>query len=88
MVTVMPCLMSSYDIIDQVDDVEIVVGEPAFTSTPFGFGQTPACGYAETVVITGMPVFTLHNDLDRDFTVVTNDPNDVGIYTVQVVCSI
>ena len=53
---------------------------------PYIFEEDPACGYKETVTLTDLPTFVIHNGPSSDdFTVPqTNDLNLIGSYTVTI----
>ena len=44
-----------------------------------------ACGYTETITVSNLPPFAVHNQANADFTVPqTSDLSLIGIYTVTV----
>ena len=60
------------------------IGEPDLTNS-YAFDDSPVCNYPETVTVTNLPAFVIHNEAASTFTVPsTLDINRVGQYTVTV----
>ena len=89
--TVRPCTVTSFDITsDIVGPVRYVLGTPDLDFGPYGFQQTPDCGYAETVIFQDLPLgpSLIHDSVNQDFTIVENSDNDlVGVYNVEIEAS-
>jgi len=39
------------------------------TTGSYTFGEDPICDYPETVTVTNLPAFAVHNSVSADFTV-------------------
>lgn len=84
-ISVLPCQVLSFTASPAVTDVYYTVGQATAQSGNYGFVQDPACGYAETLTVTGVPAYATHNQGTKDFTVPQIFTNDgVGAYTVTV----
>ena len=60
------------------------IGEPDLTNS-YAYDESPVCNYPETVTVTNLPAFVIHNEAASTFTVPsTLDINRVGQYTVTV----
>ena len=55
------------------------------TDGSYQFDETPFCGYEETVTISNLPSFVIHNENSSDFTInSTNDLDLIGEYPVTI----
>ena len=64
----------------------MMVNDAAQTTLPYGFLQSPGCGYDEVVTITGMPpsLFVTHDEAAKTFRVEPTDNADVGTHVVTI----
>ena len=84
-----PCVVTDYVASLQVIEIRYALNTPALTDGNYVFDEVPFCGYTETVTLTNLPVFVMHNLAASDFTVPkTNDPSLVGSYVVNIKSSI
>ena len=82
-----PCLVSTYLSTLEVTDISYNIGAPEILGVgSYIFVEDPVCGYPETVTLTNLPIFVLHNSLTSDdFTVpYTNDLELIGSYVVTI----
>ena len=57
-----PCLVSTYLPILEVTDISYNIGAPEILGVgSYIFDEDPVCGYPETVTLTNLPIFVLHN---------------------------
>lgn len=79
------CIISAYDASKVIPDLTYIIGDPDFTSTSYLFDETPVCNYPETVTVTNLPGFALHNEQSKDFSISKNEQHDLdGTYTVTL----
>ena len=57
---------------------------PATTGAQYTFLEDLACGYDQSITVTGLPAFASHDQTLRQFSVETSDPSDKQTYTVVV----
>ena len=68
-----------------MSDITYNLGDPSVTQGTFSFVQNNACGYPETISMTGLPAWVTYDDANRDFTVpLSSDPARVGQYPVTI----
>ena len=61
------------------------VGAPTLTSPKYSFDESPICMYAETVTVTNLPSFVIHNLATADFTIPqTFDLALIGEYKLRI----
>ena len=57
-----PCLVSTYLPTLEVTDISYNIGAPEILGVgSYIFVEDPVCGYPETVTLTNLPIFVLHN---------------------------
>ena len=65
--------------------MQYFIGDATMTGNLYGFEQDMACGYTETITVTGLPAFVTHNEAAKDFTIPqTSDLSLIGVYTVTI----
>lgn len=61
------------------------IGAPDLTDGLYVFDEDPICNYPETVTVTNLPDFMIHNEAASDFTVTqVTDKSLLGEYTVTL----
>ena len=85
-----PCPATSLIDIETVGDITYIIGSPDKTQGTYSFQDSPyACGYDQTIVVSGVPSFVIHDDVSREFTILeTFDHSLVGSYLVAIDVSI
>ena len=79
------CTVDDYTADKVIKSFSYHIGAPDFTSPKYSFIETPACQYPETVILTNLPAFVLHNEDTADFTILqNNDLSILGSYTVTL----
>ena len=67
-ITIKPCPVTSIIDIQVVSDVTYRIGGPDVTWGTYSFQDQPnACGYEQTIEVTGMPAFVTHDEENRQF---------------------
>ena len=56
------------------------------TTNSYSFAESPYCGYDQTITLSGLPSFAIHNSKEKTFTV--NGPAMQGSYTVLILSEI
>ena len=80
-----PCLVGTYEATTPVTKIVYNVNQADLTDGRYVFDEDPSCGYAETVTITNLPDFAIHNEGTSDFTIPKNGDLDlIGEYTVTI----
>ena len=80
-----PCAISSYFASPDITLIEYFIGDSSLTDGDYGFTQDPACGYDETITVTGLPSFVTHEETDKNFKITsTSDLNLIGVYPVTI----
>ena len=82
-----PCIVNTYTATLEVADIAYNIGAPdLFNVSPYVFDENPFCGYPETVTLTNLPGFALHNaPTTDDFSIPkTPDLALIGVYTVTI----
>ena len=65
-----PCFVNSYTISSAaINPVSYSLRNPEISFGPYGFQQSPDCGYAETVTFDNLPSIVTHNSGSQDFTI-------------------
>ena len=64
-----PCLVSSYDATTSVTRIIYNIGELSLTAGKYVFDESPVCNYPETVTVTNLPAWAVHNEPSSDFTI-------------------
>ena len=83
-----PCQISSFEGAVTPQSLSYAVDAPKVTSFAYLFTQNVACGYDESIEVSGLPEFMTHKPDDRDFTIFTNELSNNGAYEVSVISSI
>ena len=89
--TVTPCTVTSFDVVDSINSFTYILGTPERNFGPYGFQQTPDCGYVETVSFENLPLGPnlTHDSVNQEFTIVENTDYDfIGVYDVVITCSL
>lgn len=61
------------------------VGAPDLIDGLYVFDEDPVCNYPETVTVTNLPVFAVHNEADSNFKIAQNHDLDIiGGYFVTL----
>ena len=64
-----------------------MIGDPAVNGGNYYFAE--ACGYPPTVTMSGLPIFVVHNEATRDFTITfTDDISLEGSYSIEITSTI
>ena len=80
-----PCLVTAYTDTTTVTVISYNIGAPDLTDGLYVFDEDPVCNYPETVTVTNLPAFMLHNEPVSDFTVTqVTDLALLGEYTVTL----
>ena len=82
-----PCIVNTYLASLEVADISYNIGASALLNVgSYTFDEDPVCSYPETVILTDLPVFVLHNaPASDDFTVPqTNELVLIGSYVVTI----
>lgn len=80
-----PCIVTSYFDSETVGIIEYFIGASAITDGSYAFTQDQACGYPETVTVTNLPAWAVHNEANADFIVpFTDDLSRLGEYIVTI----
>ena len=79
-----PCQIESFvsEVTPHSQSYEVASSQ--ITSFSYQFTQTNACGYEESVIVQSLPDFVVHNNSQRDFSVFTDDLENVGQFTVTI----
>ena len=84
-VTVNPCQVSTYTDTQKVVSITYNIGAPDLTDGSYEFTESPICEYPETITVTNLPPWAIHNDFNKDFTIPsTSDLSLIGSYTVTL----
>ena len=81
------CIITSYAATVLVPDITYNIGAPSLVNVgPYVFDEDPVCNYQETVTITGLPAFMVHNaPTSDDFSLPQNaDLSLIGSYVVTI----
>lgn len=62
-----PCKVDSFVGEPLIDFISYSVGSATLTAGDYGFTQTPPCGYAQTITVSGLPSFVDHREADKNF---------------------
>ena len=80
-----PCVVNTYSDTLKVTLIEYFIGDPTLVDGKYMFEQDPFCGYDETVTVSNVPAFAVHNDVSADFSVPTNsDLSLIGEYIITI----
>ena len=80
-----PCLVTSYDATSTVTKIVYNIAQADLTAGYYQFDETPVCNYPETVTVTDLPVWSIHNEPSSDFTIPqNNDLSLIGEYIVTL----
>lgn len=73
-----------------MSDILYRIGQPDITQGTYRFQDSPnACGYKQTITITGLPSFVTHDDQLREFTIAQSyDHSQVGEHPVKITVTI
>ncbi len=80
-----PCIVNTYTASTVVSVIVYNVNQADLTAGFYSFDEDPVCNYPETVTVTDLPAFAVHNEPTSDFTIPQN--NDLGLigeYTVTL----
>ena len=69
MIEVEECTVETYTADQVITTISYNIGAPDLASPKYSFVETPACSYPETVTLTNLPSFVIHNDLTSVFTI-------------------
>ena len=76
--------MTTYTATTAITSMIYKIGEPDLTNS-YAFNESPVCNYPETVTVTNLPAFVVHNEAASTFMVpFTLDINRVNQYIVTV----
>ena len=79
------CIIQSYDATAIISDQIYIIGDPDLLSQIYLFDETPVCNYPETVTVTNLPDFALHNESENEFSVPKTEEHSLdGTYTVTL----
>lgn len=85
LIVVHPCQVTDYSHTLKAGPIYHRINQSSKTDGSYSFGETPACGYPETVTVTGLPSFVTHNEASSDFTLdQIDDLNLSGEYLVTI----
>ena len=85
LILIEPCLINSYTDTTTVSLIVYNIGAPDLTDGFYVFDEDPVCNYPETVTVTNLPTWSIHNEPSSDFTIPLNsDLNLIGEYTVTL----
>ena len=80
-----PCLVSTYTATTTVTQITYDIGGATMSDGQYAFSQNPSCGYPETVTVSNLPAFAIHNQPSRDFTIPQNNDSSLqGEYVVTL----
>ena len=85
--TVTPCTVTSFDVVDSINSFTYILGTPERNFGPYGFQQTPDCGYVETVSFENLPLGPnlTHDSVNQEFTLLENsDYTFTAVYNVVI----
>lgn len=84
-----PCQVASFSPDDTITTINYTLGQAGFTFGPYSFVQSPECGYAESVEVTGLPSFIAHSAATNQFALTsTEDFAATQTYSVTVTSTI
>ena len=84
-VTVNPCQVSTYTDTQKIVSITYNIGAPDLTDGSYEFTESPICEYPETITVTNLPPWAIHNDFSKDFTIPsTSDLSLIGSYSVTL----
>lgn len=63
------CIINAYDATKTISDLTYIIGDPGLLSTKYLFDETPVCNYPETVTVTNLPGFAIHQESLKDFSI-------------------
>ena len=85
LILIEPCLITSYTDTTTVSLIIYNIGAPDLTDGLYVFDEDPVCNYPETVTLTNLPTWSIHNEPASDFTIPLNSDLDlIGEYTVTL----
>ena len=80
-----PCLVSTYTATTTVTLIVYNVNQADLTDGFYVFDEYPVCNYPETVTVTNLPAFAIHDELASNFVIPQNsDLGLIGEYTVTL----
>ena len=81
-----PCTVETYTANQVVGLISYNIGEESLVNVGvYNFLEDPGCDYPETVTLTNLPDFVIHNESTSDFTLPKNSDLDlIGEYTVTI----
>ena len=87
--SVQPCEVQTFgEVTAPIGPIMYALGQPGLNAGPYRFEQSPACEYAMSETVLGLPLgpFVTFDKLNRMFTIVkSSDPSLVGVYNVTVI---
>ena len=63
-----PCIVTDYTASKAITSMIYNIGEPDLTDS-YAFDESPVCNYPETVQVTNLPTFIVHNEASSTITV-------------------
>ena len=86
-VTVDPCVIDGYAAYNEPKLLSYVIGDPAVNGGNYYFAE--ACNYPGTITLSRLPIFVVHNEATRDFTITsTDDLRLEGSYSIEITSTI
>ena len=80
-----PCIVDVYEAAKKVTKIVYNINQPDLTAGHYIFDEDPICNYPETVRVTDLPAFAIHNEASSDFTIPQNpDLGLIGSYVVKL----
>ena len=80
-----PCLVNTYTDTTTITRIVYNIGAKDFTDGLYVFDEDPVCNYPETVTLTNLPNFAIHNEGSSDFTIPQiGDLSLLGEYPVTI----
>ena len=81
-----PCIVNTYTATQLVGDISYNIGADSLIGVgPYSFDEDPICNYPETVTLTDLPAFVMHNEVSSDFDLLkTTDLSLIGSYVVTI----
>ena len=80
-----PCIVDDLTATTIVPKIIYNVNQPDLTTGFYQFEENPVCNYPQTVTLTNLPAFAIHNEPTSDFTIAqNNDLGLIGAYTVRI----
>ena len=81
-----PCIVDTYTADKEVEDISYNIGADSLLNVGhYIFKEDPGCDYPNTITITGLPDFVIHNLATSDFNIPKNQDLDlIGEYIVTI----